>query len=1121
VKPEFLTNRPGESVAEALAGYFDHLLDARVKPFELSIASAYVNPGGFGLLADQLERVPSVRLLLGAEPDSGAPRPRALRGGATQGAQAARLRNALEGHRDDLARDRDLLGFEVETDAQAQRLVRWLRSGRVEVKRYEQGFLHGKAYLVATDDEGVVAGSSNFTYAGLAKNQELNLGRYEPGVVSRVREWFDELWGEAEPFDLASIYDARYEPHNPYLIYLRMLFERYGAELSEETEEPTCIQLTNFGRHGVWRARRILDKYKGVLVADGVGLGKTFLAGELICQAVRQQRQRVLLIAPASLRDGMWRKFLLRHQLGVECVSFEELSDDKRLNPAARKPRLQFAINDYAMVVIDESHGYRNPETERAAVLRQLLKGLPPKELVLLTATPVNNSLWDLYYLLTYFIKNDAAFADAGTRSLRNHFAEAMAQDPETLTPERLFDVLDAVAVRRTRHFVKRYYPNDTIRVDGVEVPIQFPKPTVHRVDYSLEELLPGFFPCLAHALDCEDPVCPKPERREEHPGAVGKPVLTLARYGPTRFLKDVDRLKEAENEQGMEVRRRLAAEAPLSGLLRSGLLKRFESSAYAFALTCRRMAHSHDVFLKFLQSGKVATGEVLTEWMHGDAEDLEAFLDDHRNLNDARDYEVASLRAAVQADRYLLLTFAAEAERVTPEADPKLAALREALGEIAGQAAEEDIPELARDKRKVIVFSYYADTAKWIYDHLGVVLADPGLAVYRARATRVSGNEGDKSDALFGFAPISAEAPDGTEDRYDLLVTTDVLAEGVNLQQAQHIINYDLPWNPMRMVQRHGRIDRIGSKHDRVYIRCFFPTTELDSVLKLEQRLQGKITTAAHSIGVEGEILPGSKTAEVVFAETREEIERLHREEAGLFEAAGEKGNAYSGEEYRQELRQALADPKLAADVKALPWGSGSGLIRAGAVAGYVFCARVGDHEAPRYRYVDLAQPEDQRVLRDTLACLAHAHADVDTGRVLSDATHRLAYDAWALARGDILEEWLAGVDPAKLQPAIPKTMRDVVELVRAHPPAGLDQRQVDRLVDVLNSPYGNRILRLFREAMKDADTRPQEAAEAVRQVALDQGLEPAPAPEPLPVISLEDIHLICWQAIVPEDAP
>ena len=327
---------------------------------------------------------------------------------------------------------------------------------------------------------------------------ELNLGNYSPHVVGQVQEWFDELWNEAVDYDLAALYEARFEPHLPYLIYLRMLWERYGAELVEEAEAEGApkIHLTSFQADGLWRARRILAERHGVLIADEVGLGKTFLAGELIREAALDRRQRVLVVTPATLRDGPWRAFRSQFMLPMELISYEDLMSDQRLNPdhGNRHVKLEAGINDYAMVVVDEAHNLRNPGTQRAEALRRLLGGTPPKKLVLLTATPVNNSLWDLYHQLGYFMRNDAAFADVGIPSMRDHFAKAMALNPDDLTPEHLFDVLDAVAVRRTRSFVKRYYPNDTVKISGREQTITFPTPRVRKVSYDLDAVLPHFF---------------------------------------------------------------------------------------------------------------------------------------------------------------------------------------------------------------------------------------------------------------------------------------------------------------------------------------------------------------------------------------------------------------------------------------------------------------------------------------------------------------------------------------------------------------------------------------------------------------------------------------------------
>ena len=1105
-KPELATNRRGRTVAEALNSYITHAATEFVGGARLDIASAYFNVGGYALLADSLDRLNGARVLLGAEPAPPERRPRSLgdESARPERAASARLRRALEGHERDLTTDRDLLGFSVEADAAVRRLVGWLRSGAVQVRRLEGRFLHGKAFLVSDRSHGVVAGSSNFTYAGLATNLELNLGNYSPHVVGQVQEWFEELWTEAVDYDLAALFEARFEPHSPQLIYLRMLWQLYGADLQAEAdaEDAPQIHLTSFQTDGLWRARRILDEHNGVLIADEVGLGKTFLAGELIREAALDRRQRVLVVTPATLRDGPWRAFRSEFNLPMELVSYEELAADHRLNPDhARGTRLSaLNVNDYAMVVVDEAQNLRNPSTQRADALRRLLAGSPPKKLVLLSATPVNNSLWDLYYLLSYFLHNDATFADVGIRSLRDHFADAMAQNPGDLTPEHLFDVLDAVAVRRTRSFVKRFYPNDTVRIDGRPQPIAFPTPRVRKVSYDLDAVLPGFFDRIAVALD--------PDDESDNPEA-----LTLARYAPSQYR--LDRALDTYEIQ-------------LAGLLRSGLLKRFESSPHAFAETCERMARSHDAFLSLLDNGRVATGEALADWIATDSDDIEEvdlYLDAHIGLtDDAAQYEIGKLRRHVARDRDLLRSFADTARTVTRADDPTLAELVEQLAEIAAEAKATGLgDEDVRNRRKVLIFSYYADTVDWIVEFLEEASAtDQRLAPYRGRIASLSGSTGapNKEAVVWGFAPRTTDAPEGfDEDRYDIVVTTDVLAEGVNLQQARHIINYDLPWNPMRLVQRHGRIDRIGSHHAEVFIRCVFPDERLDDLLGLEERLHRKLTQAAASIGV-GEVLPEQAGRDISFTETREEIERIRREDAGLFERGGTARGVLSGEEYRQELRRAM-EQGYGDLIEALPWGSGSGMAMTGAGkrAGYVFCVQVGNWNQPLFRYVESGAngggDGEPQVISETLACLDRARPPdgFDTPRVLDDDTYRGAFGAWEIARADIVQRWNLLADPANLQPRVPTALRRAADILESHHPPGLTQDEVDQTIDAICAPYPERIIRTFRAAMA-ADDSAQQAAN-VLGVVRSLGLEPYIPPQPLPEITPDDVHLVCWLAL------
>jgi hypothetical protein len=364
------------------------------------------------------------------------------------------------------------------------------------------------------------------------------------------------------------------------------------------------------------------------------------------------------------------------------------------------------------------------------------------------------------------------------------------------------------------------------------------------------------------------------------------------------------------------------------------------------------------------------------------------------------------------------------------------------------------------------------------------------------------------REDAVFGFVPESSDAPVGRdEDRFDILLTTDVLAEGVNLQQCRSIINYDLPWNPMRLVQRHGRIDRIGSPHSDVYVRCFFPDARLEALLDLENRIRRKLAQAAATIGVESEVIPGGATSDVVFSETRAEIEALRREETDLLETAGEDPRAHSGEEYRQELRKGLETREAA--IKSLPWAAGSG-IAGGPQRGHFFCAKVGDR--PFLRFVPL---DGGTVVRNTLHCLRTITCAEDSPRHLPPDLAEATYAAWAAARRDVFDEWTFSTDPANLQPRIRPFFRAAAEHLRRYPPADLPQKELDDTVEALEAPWGVRIERALKEVF-DPDSRDHQAASvALVEKVRKLGLQPFVQPEPLPVIGEDEIALVCWMAV------
>ena len=1154
-KPELALNRGGsETVATAINGFLRYAAVGLTGPTHLDIASAYFDAEGYAQISETLGRIDSVRLLLGAEPHPPAPRPRPLGDGFNRPgtSEQQKLEQASKELDENIRWGRDMLGFTPETASHVAHLLRWLESGRVQVRQLRSQFLHGKAFLIGTDGHGVIAGSSNFTRAGLTANVELNLGNYSPHIVGQVQEFFNRLWEQAEEYDLAAIFNQEFTPHQPYLIYLKMLHERYGDELQSEEVKSTDFSLTEFQEHGVERARRILSKYHGVLIADEVGLGKTYIAAAIIGEAVKELRQRVLIVAPAALRDGMWDGFLHNNDFGrksVELASYEDLTMGKYKDQ----------LDEFALVVVDEAHYLRNPSTQRAEVFHELLDCYPRKKLVLLTATPINNSLDDLQNLLGYFLRYDTDLAEVGVRSLKEKFKEAQSRSPEELTPKDLFDVIDAVAVRRMRQFIKKHYPDSKIPGDAGGQIVQFPETRVEAVPYELDDVLPsGFFEEFKNALSPDDGLSPDALSPDGEASDADPKVLTLARYTPSAYLI----AGSSAWEESVEL-----YENRLAGLMRSLLLKRFESSPHAFANSCQQMIDKNDAFVELLNRGIVANKKLLTEYIATDTDALtedelaEEFIEETEQ--EAANYDAEQLLADVENDTALLRQFAEKARQVTRRDDPTLKALTEALEEILSDAASGGKNEQDTcNRRKVLIFTYYSDTVDWIFEHLQAETAKPTspLAAYRERIAKITGSHGagDKSDVLLGFAPLTA-GTGNDEDKYDIVVTTDVLAEGVNLQQARHIINYDLPWNPMRLVQRHGRIDRIGSLHEEVQMRCVFPDSKLDEILGLETKLRTKLKQAATVVGAP-QVLPFQTREELNFADTqadightREGLERIKAGDSTFLETAGRAVAALSGEEFRQELRQALDDETLREQIENLPWRSGSGMAISmagaagsaaadfgaagleaansgmavpGARPGYVFCIRIGDQPIPQFRFVEADEQGVNVRHTDTLECLflSKPPNGRDTPPLPENSPalpqdlgeNHIVYEAWEAACRDVLESWNRASDKAEVEPKIEKVLSDCADLLNQHPPAGQDQATLKNAIDSIKAPLSPRHTRQFRKLYKEHKDTPKECAKQILEEIASLGLKPYQPPSPNPEITKSDIHLICWLAII-----
>ena len=1138
--PDFATNaapsEPDTTVADKVNELFRLLRQNKVTAPPIAIATAYINPAGFALLADELETAPRVRLLLGAEPEEDSVR--AITAGDAD--QDARRDAAIAAHQAWLEAERDTMGFARVPTSEAKRMVEWLQrvdpdgAATVEVRRFTGGFLHGKTYLVEDGAaQAAIAGSSNMTYAGLAHNAELNLGTGGgTSSASKVREWFEHFWDLSEPYDLAELYGRLWDPHTPWSVYLRMLWELYGEHLDAD-ENPnvrTGLNLTRFQADGVTRMERLLDEHGGVLVADEVGLGKTFLAGEVIYRTANINRQRVLIVAPAALKSSMWEPFLETHDFSrwVKVYSYEEVRN--RLDPdkGSIDTFLQ-EVEDYSLVVIDEAHNLRNSGAQRSGAVDRVITAGSPKRVVLLTATPVNNSLNDLETLVKYFIRDDARFASLGIPSIREYIKQAQAIDPANLTPEHLFDLMDQVAVRRTRKFVKEHYANELIiGPDGKPTTIKFPQPKVRRIDYDLDDDGLALIDAMVYALD--DPTDPHAPRAWEDRSRDPKRLM-LARYLSSMYTVDHD-LQEYQITN--------------AGLLRSGLLKRLESSPQALHASLERMIVSHESFLEALGKGYVLKGEALSEWVTSDSDDLDEFVlefDQDDQIESVDGYHLAELQADVDSDIILLRELRELAEVVIDGLEPKVERLVDELTQIAAEAQRVDPRGLSHaDRRKVIIFSAFTDTVLPIYEAVVKAIenapAGSPLADYRGRiAPPIMGSyakthergasggvdQGGRASTIAGFAPATAgprnaAGEPSAKDEFDVLFTTDVLAEGVNLQQAGQMINYDLPWNPMRIVQRHGRVDRIGSKHDYVFLGLFFPAERLDALLELEARLEAKLALADAAVGA-GEVLPGRGPGHEVNLADDQVIDEFEK----LLDSGGSSASL-SGEEYRRRLFGAFnMEPVLKSDVLSLPYGSGSGFVNPVVHGnGYVFCVKIGKSAKPWFRYVPahddwtlrLTEDGEPIVSSDTLISLRVADPqNSNADRWLPEDVYDHAFDAWEIARDSVYAAWKELTDPNAFQPDLPLSFRDAYSLVlRKGGYLGKDA-QIS-LANRLRSVPSAKVARQVRGALNQGATDEQRIG-LVTEVLDEAGITAPPPREPLPDIEKHEVRLVTWMAV------
>ncbi len=1055
-RPYVLDNITDDTTHAAALSY---LVDDLPTQHNLSVATGYVNLGGLHHLATIVDDGRLVRLLIGVAPDP------AL--GAEFPLQRFEL--ALRA----LAADRDLARFPPSRAArQLADVDAWLDDPAIEVKRYVTKFLHGKAYLFgdAQDARAALVSSANLTGSGLFRNLELGVVDYNVPTAEAAIKWFDGLWAEAADFkvELRALLFPDAGLIDPETVYLRALLELYGDELEQPIAESiiTSVSLAPFQRDGYERARRIVAQHRGVIYADGVGTGKTEIGLAFIEEYAIRRGHHALVVAPAQLVSN-WQERIDQARLPAQVVSFQQLAADEQLMPEAaqRRRNLHNGRDTYRLVIVDEGHALRNPDTTWHRAMERLLGG-ERKDLVLLTATPINNGLWDLFHLVMVFARHDRAFASIGIPSARDLFVRAGAneRDPENLDPDVLFPLADAVSVRRDRRFIEETYPDATFP-DGT--PVRFPTPILQTARYDLDDAHPGLF--------------------DEITGLIG--ALTMARYRPTAY------------EIGVE---EAVSEATLGGLLQSGVLKRFESCWAACLATVSRMVSAHDAFLAaWDERGVVPSRAALRAAAQEEVDDagLAAWviesLDDDNEARPIAEFR-PEYRDAVAADRALLARIRDRLADLDADSDPKLALLRDLIESSPSQ--------------KIAVFAGYGDTIHYLDEHL------PEGFGGRERVV-VIGGESDpdsRSGALARFCPrtvVRADyvPPDG---EVDLLLSTDVLSEGQNLQQAGAVISYDMPWNPQRVVQRNGRVIRLKSDHEEVHLTTLLPEPgDLEAVLRLEATIRRKIL-AAGVYGMESEVIEGVET------ELRAYASRLEAGDETLLDddSGTEHAGTFSGEELRATLLRAISEGELDR-LRALPWGIGAAFRQGAGIpstgtGGVFFACRTRSGE--RYwRYVEL----DGTVIDTESEMLRRINPGPARGVDPWDAGIDLE-GSWQAAVETIVAEHNRRADPRADAERIGPAQRFALDLLRDPtvllPPGAADAEEA---LTVERSSTVRHALTDIRAAVVEGSMSRDDAARQIVDVVASFGLQPVEPPPPLDPITEDEVGVVCWMIVLPPE--
>lgn len=794
---KFFTNEPERTLYDR----FNKILKTNTQYFDVIVG--YFRTSGFFRLCDAMKDLDKIRILVGLNVDKTTVDLIEQSGNGTVIMSQKESKQVLGSQiENEFADSED--SKEVEDGVRC--FVEWLKSGKLELRMYTEQPIHAKVYIMRKNPElcdyygSVITGSSNFSYSGLVNNLEFNVELKDSADVKFALERFEELWAKAvdvSQITQETIQEKTWIKDNitPYELYLKTVFEYFDDEINADQVAminelfPEGYMKLQYQIDAIIQAKKILEKYNGVFISDVVGLGKTYICA-LLAKSLKNKRR--LVICPPVLVD-YWESVLKDFDVVADVWSLGKL-DHILENPEK--------LERYDYVFVDEAHRFRNAKTEGYEKLHQICYG---KKVVLISATPINNYASDIENQVYLFQAKHNSNIIPNVTNLEGFFSRLRSRlnGLEKGTPEYFEQLrenseeirdrlLRHVMVRRTRTEIKEYYSKD-LQEQGLKFPaLGNPESIVYAFDEKTEEI---FNETVRVIRD-----------------------LSYARYKPLFYLKD--------NKKYAQM---LVAQANIGGFMKSILVKRLESSFYAFKMTLSRFIESHQKFVDMFNTGEIYVSKKVDVYDlldNGDDYKLMQLVESEKvqyfKAEEFKDYFISDIEHDLKRLQYILSRW----EEVT--VDPK-------LEEFVKDLAENPI---LKDTKK-IVFTESKETASYIGERL--------KQIYGSRVVVFSGESTNylKQEIEDSYNPKNKGK---NNDKYDILITTDVLAEGINLHRANVLINYDLPWNPTRIMQRVGRINRVGTEFDRIYVFNFFPTSQANAQLPLKDRILEKLQ-AFHDI--------------------------------------------------------------------------------------------------------------------------------------------------------------------------------------------------------------------------------------------------------------------------------